>query len=582
MNELELLEQLEALEKQHPERFERIKKLPEWGIILEEGRKLRLAVKAREDSADGLIAYYEGKYGFKPKYHIERWYREIYAAHEQNKGYTINGYRGCWKTVSMATFVEHRIGLEPEKTNLIISAEGSKADEMLENITTTIEFLPWWKTVFPNVVPDKGRWSGDGYWVVDTSMTYEEWTAKRSYTIDPTLVGGGLESKKVNGKHPSGVCLTDDLHGLNNSVSETQRKGVVRFYTSELSKTFKRENGKLVTWPINIGVPWGVSGDKSDVHQVISKSGGFSSSVHPAMRRANEGDENAVYIDGVNEETGAVYDDIVGWWILSNPDIYGAQEIKNDRGLGKFDFWQQIMMDIQAARSGGIKYYIFPAEEIDKTWPCITGVDPSYTFKERKEYELKSSHFAAGNVLKRPRGGAVLQGGILEQCSTREAAGHLMSTKSNFTNHDFFAVENVGMGQLMKENMSLYAPSLVIVGSDLGGIRMKGEKAGKAKNKVDRIKMELAPWLENATILISTEKSDYLDAIRDGLDNISELDPVKPDKRLDALDSFYHAVKAMPDVLQQTPMGDEFPSIFEREPAPHPLSGRRERNRKWH
>ena len=476
--------------------------------------------------------------------------------------------------------LEHRIGLEPHKTNLIVSAEGTKVNEMLEHITNNIAFLPWFQNVFPNVKPDKGRWSENGYWVVDSSMPYEKWVEKMSYTIDPTITGGGLESNRINGKHPSGVFLTDDLHGKNNSTSENQRKNIVKTYTTEFSKTFKRDGDNLVTWPVNIGVPWGVSGDKSDVHQVLKKSGGFVSSAHPVMRSAEEGQDGAIYIDGYNAEEGVVYDDIKGWWILANPDIFGPKSIQSDRGLGKFDFWQMMMMDITTARSGGVKYYGLSRKDVEMEWPCITGVDPSYTMKERGEYETKSSHLAVANVLKRPRGGAVLVGGILKQCTVEEASTYLKSTKSRFYNHDHFEIENVGMGQLFKKTMELLAPALQIFGSDLGGIRLKGEKAGKAKDKVTRIRMELAPWLEKAIIFIMDpddemhpDDREFLEAVRDGLENLSELDPHKPDKRLDALDAFYHGVKAMPDVLQQMMVGEELLSVSKQKQQ-SPFEGR--------
>lgn len=573
---LELFQQLADLAEKYPEQLEEAKREhPEWWqVILDEQREMQLLERVKHDTADGYFAYYEGKYGFEPPHQVRKWVTEIYAAHERGMGYSINGYRGSWKSVSVsATFTEFRIGQNPEKTNLVICANDDSADKIVKNITQTIGFHPFWKKAFPHVVPhnEKG-WSSEGYYVRDTNYSIEDWTERQAKVIDPSLVGGGYTSTRINGKHPNGCLITDDLHGLNNSTSETERKFVVKFYTQELSKTMVRENDKLVTWPINVGVPWG----KDDTHQVLGKSGGYVCSSVPVMTRAKENE--GVYIDGKNTETGAVYDDIVGWWTLTNPDRFGVQSIIHDRGLGKYDFWQMMMMDLSAASAGGIKYYVYPKGDIDTKWPCVSGVDPSYTFRERREFERKSSAFAMANVLKRPRGGAVLQGGVLEQCSTQIAAGYMAAAKAQFLNHLFFAVENVGIGLLFLQTMKLINPSLVIVGSDLGGIRGKGEKAGRARDKSTRTKTELAPWLENATIFISDERSEFLDAIRDGLDNFSELDPGKADKRWDAIDSFYHAVKAMPDVLQQIPVGEELPSVFKKQAKPHPLAGRRERN----
>ncbi len=569
-NNEELIRQLQELQRLYPERFEEAKKRPEWKIVEKEVDKALLAERAKKDTPDGFFAYYEGKYGFPPPWQVKKWITEIYDAHDKGLGYTINAYRGSWKSVSISVnFTEFRIGHEPHKTNLIVTAADGTANKITENITETIEFHPWWKLVFPNVVPDKGRWSSNGYWVIDTSMPREQWVAQQAGVIDPTLVGGGYTSTQINGKHPTGVAMTDDLHGLNNSHSEAEKKAAVKFYTTEFSKTFIRKDNKLVTWPVNVGVPW----DRvHDTHKVLSKSGGYMSSTIPVMRRALETDDGAVFIDGKNEMTGVVYDDIIGWWILANPDNFGVDLIKQDRGLGKFDFWQMMMMDLDTASAGGLRYYTFPHKDIDKTWYAIGGCDPSYTFKERQEYEIKSSFFGVGVGLKRPIGGAVLTDGVLDQCIPGTAAVHIMSLQNRY-NLNFTAVEDNGVGRLFIETIQRINPNLKIITSDLGGIRPKGQKPGRMKDKVDRFRTEAASFLENAQFLISDEQTDYLNTVRDALDNFYELDSHKADKRLDALDTVYHIMKSMPDVLQQSTTREEL-HVFKQKQA-HPLAGRK-------
>jgi len=430
----ELLEALAKAREANPERFaEVMQEHPEWfQLLLDEKKELDLLARVKTDTPEGYFAFYEGLHGITPPWQVALWVREIYKGHEQGLGYTINGYRGSWKSVSISVdFTAWRIANEPRKSNLVISANDDSADKITKAIAQLIEFHPFWKKAFPNIVPDTGRWSSNGYWVIDTSMSREEWVAKQAGVIDPTLVGGGYTSTQINGKHPTGVAMTDDLHGLNNSHSETEKKAAVKFYTTEFSKTFIRKDNKLVTWPVNVGVPW----DRvHDTHKVLSKSGGYASSSIPVMRRALEADDGAVFIDGKNEMTGVVYDDIIGWWILSNPDNFGVDLIKQDRGLGKFDFWQMMMMDLDTASAGGLRYYSYPKDEIGKDWPAIGGCDPSYTFKERQEYEVKSSFFGVGVGLKRPRGGAVLADGILDQCTPNRAAGHIASLQSKCIN----------------------------------------------------------------------------------------------------------------------------------------------------
>lgn len=575
--ELELLQQFSDLRDSNPERFEQVyKEHPEWfKPVLDLKRQYELIERInQDDSPESFFAYFEGKYKFKPQQRIKRWVKKAYEAHNKNMGFTLNGYRGSRKTVSFgATFLEYRIGKEPHKTNLVVTASDATSDEIIENITQTIEFHPFWKKVFGNVAPDKGRWSSDGYYVIDNSISREEWTAKQSATKDPTLVGGGYTSVRINGKHPSGVLLTDDLHSINNSTSESQLKFISKFYTTELSRTMIHDKGKMITWAVNIGVPWG-----DDVHKALGQSGAFLSESLPVMTRAKEGDDDAVYIDGINKITGTLYEDIVGWWIIDEESDHDVDSIIMARGYGKRDFWQMMMMDLVSALSGSIRYYGYRPEYIDKNWYTVSGVDPSQTFKERKEPIRGNSYFAIANVVRNPRGGLIIEGGRLAQCTINEAAGLMVSTKQQFSNHQGFYVENVGFGMAFKEQLVRLFPQLVVVGSDLGGIRLKGEKAAKVKNKIDRAKDELEPYFENGSILVSDENTEFLNVLRDALRDIMELDPHVADKRLDVLDAVYHGVKAQADALYRHMPEQDLSGLFrKKEKAPHPLSGRRNR-----
>jgi len=298
------------------------------------------------------------------------------------------------------------------------------------------------------------------------------------------------------------------------------------------------------------------------------------------MRTCNEGDEGAVYIDGLNEMTGVVYEDIKGWWKLSWPEKFGVKTIKAERGLGKFDFWQMMMMDLSAAKSGSLRYYVFPNREVDRMWPTMGGVDIPYDFKERMSHETKLSSFAMAHVSKRPTGGAVCVGGVLEQATLLKAFNRIMDAQSSFINYILTLCEDAGGGRIFREAAKLMYPEMRIIGSDLGKIpRRKGEGGGKPKNKKTRIQTELAPWLENATILISDLQTPYLDKLRDGMENFSELDDNRADERLDALDALYHAVKGMPEVLIGKNYGDELPQVFIRRESVHPLAGRNQRYR---
>jgi len=577
MANLELYEQLAQLVQKHPAEFEAVvKEHPEWlQAIMDEKRELDLLVRCKRDTPDGFFAYYEGLHGIEPPWQVKMWIEEIYKAHEEGLGFTVNGFRGSWKSVSISVdFLSWRIGNEPRKTNLVISANDDSADKITKAIAQIIEFHPFWKKAFPSIVSESGRWSSNGYWVVDNSMDKEEWARLQAGVIDPTFLGGGYTSTRINGKHPTGVLNIDDIHDLNNSTSDTERKYVVKFVTTVLMKTVIRLNDKLSTWVINVGVPWATD----DTHRTLKSSGAFYASDLPLMAKSREGEKDAVYIDGVNEQTGVTYEDIKGWWVLAWPEKFGINTIKKERGLGKYDFWQMMMMDLSQAQSGSLIYYIYPQSNIDELWATAGGVDVPYDFKERHDKQTKLSAFAMAHVSKRPSGGAVLVGGVLDNPTIGAAFNYILAAQSNFTNYIHTFCENVGGGRVFISAARLMFPHMKIMGSDLGKIiRQPGEGAGKSKNKKTRIQTELAPWLENGTVLISDRDDPYLNAVRNALDNFSELDDRGADDRLDVLDAFYHAVKGMPEVLVGKRFDEELPSIFKKQKFPHPLAGRSNR-----
>src|SRR3990167_4501022 len=297
------ISQLEQLARDHPQDVQdAIREHPEWwSVVVDAKREQELVLLARVDSPEGFEAFYELIHKIKPPRHIMRSVRGIYKAHEEGKGYTLNGFRGSWKSVSLSlTFQAYRIGLEPSKTNVTISANDDSAEKITKAIAQMIEFHPAWKKVFPHVVPIEGKWSAEGYWVWDNRTTREKWAQQQASVIDPTFVGGGYMSTRINGKHPTGVLCVDDLHDINNSLSDTERKAVVNAMTTVILYTAVRKDDKLDTWFVNIGVPWW----GGDSHQVLKKSGAFLYDDIPAMVRVPEGTEGAVYIDGEYRRTG--------------------------------------------------------------------------------------------------------------------------------------------------------------------------------------------------------------------------------------------------------------------------------------
>lgn len=490
---------------------------------------------ARSDTPEGYAAYYEAIHGNRASNKIMRSIRKMFKSHGDGRGYTHVGFRGSRKSVAFGiTFISWRIGLYPRKTNLLIGANDSSPEKQTQAIASIIAFHPAFKRIFPNVVPDTGKWSVEGYFVIDTSIPREKWVELQSAIIDPTFVGGGYTSTRINGKHPNGVLYTDDIHDFNNSVSQKERSTVVKTYLSVILKTAVRSADKLQTWVINVGVPWA----EDDTHATLKSSGSFDYSEIPAMIRVEEG--QGIYIDGVNPKNGQVYDDIVGWWELAEPEFFGVESVIFERSLGKAEFWQMIMMDIKTANTKGLRYYSYPARDIDPAWAHGAGVD----WAQLAEDKPNPGRDMFGMVIgaKTPKGQLVVDDVILEQCTQAKAESHIVSAGKRYSNWRGTLVEGDGGGEVFATAVILRNP----------GILLHWEKTG-GKNKRYRQEREMGPWLENATVMISNADTPGLEALRKALDDF-------PDGNNDVRDALYWLCKKFPDCLVISAPEDELPS----------------------
>lgn len=540
------------LSQRDPKGFEELlAKNPElWDNLIAYDRRMKLAEKARTDTVEGYCATYELIHGFNPPKHIVMEIETIYRAHEEGVGTIVFAWRGSWKSVSISvTMTAWRIGLEPHKTNMIVSANDDSAEKVTKAVAAIIEHHPAWKLIFPSVVPDTGRWSVEGFSVLDNSVSREEWAKRQSGVIDPTLVGGGYKSSRLIGKHPSGVLVIDDIHDRDNASSERERKAVIDILTKTILKTVIKEKDKMTTWLVAVGTPWAMD----DAYYTMKNTGQYEFISIPAMKRAGEGE--GVYIDGVNRD-GVVFEDVKGWWKLTFPEHFGAKTVIKERADGKSVFWQMIMLDLAVASTGRLMYYEYPKDDIRYDWFTVGGADPT-TFEVGADGN-RNSHFALAYLSKLPTGGAVVVDGVLEQCTQLQAENRILAAQGLFTNWQYVAIEDVSVGKVFLQTLQRN-PKIRAVPSGLKGIT-----DGKITNKHDRVK-SIHKWFENGTVKISNADTPFLNALRRGLDKFFDLDAKSPS--FDAWDAVFHAMKNMPDVLQ------EYEAVIpqKRVIAPHPL-----------
>ncbi len=516
-----------------------------------------------EDSPRSFLAYCELLDGAPIAPHLQKQAVKVYEDHAKGTGSVLLAFRGSRKTTTWGVkFISYRVGKEPHKTNIAIGAVDDSPEKVCKSIAAIIEFHPEWKRCFPNVVPDPDRgWSVEGYYVKDVGtadkpISKEDWTKKQASTIDPSFVGGGYQSKRINGKHPTGVLYIDDVHDINNN-SEKQRKEVVRALTTVILKTVIRINDKLSTWVLGIGVPWATD----DGYQTMVNAG-YGLMLTPAMVRANEGDPNAVYIDGFNPTLNVTYEDIKGWWILTWPENFGINAILQERSFGKAEFWQMIMLDIATASTGRLIYHEFPARDIKPDWPRLGGCDP-ISFDDTMK-DTKTSFFALGVGVKRPIGGLIVETGVLEQCTLTAGENYIFSMQNKYINWLYTAVENVGVGKVFIQSLRRN-PYIRIIASGLKGI-----SDARLRSKRDRFLNDVAPLLESGDLLISDEDNPYLNALRRGFTHFFDLDP-EHSKEFDAMDSLWHIVKSAPDAVRKHIDSDT--DRKQRQRSTNPLAG---------
>lgn len=515
---------------------------------------------------DGFDAWYELVHGGKMLGANYKQAIKCFQAHEDGEIFLYIGFRGVRKTttfdITLTTFLH---GYFPEKTGIVTGAADPNVKLIAKSIAQIIEQHPAWKEVFPNVVPYKERgWGAEGYWIRDANISPEKWTEQQAKVNDPSFVGGGYRSAEINGKHPSLYLVVDDLHDIDSSASVTEREYIKMVFLTQILKTVLRANDKLLTWVIMTGVPF----SKDDTYAVLKNSGGTTYCNVPVMTRAPDG--QGVYIDGKNRKTGVVYDDIVGWWYLTEPEIFGANSIVDERSKGKASFWQMYMLDIQMAKTGSLTYYTYDHDKIGFDLPTVGGADPSGIDPDMEVGGQKRSSFALCYLCKLPMGGAVVKDGVLKPMGIVKAKDAILQAQSMFPKWETTGVEDVGVGKVFMQYLRTDSRVNFIASN------IKSLKDAKIRDKKLRFLNEIHPWIESGVIRISDENTPFLNALRYLMDNFFDIDANKPNEALDAGDSLYHAVKLIPEILRMPSAEDLSPQGMNDKPSLwHPFFGAR-------
>ncbi len=474
----------------------------------------------RSETRDGFKAFYALMRNRAMPRHAEGWVDKLFDEYERQKAlvdagkkravlvrYANEAFAGSTKTTTFTeTFVAWQIGLHPERSNLIIQASDLSARQHASNIADMIAVNPLWKLVFPHVVPDQAKgWGANGYWVIDTR--YEaEWTRLRHK--DPSLLGDSYGAAIVVGKHPTGVCVIDDVNDDKNTESPARSEEVNRILSDTIIPRLED-----TPWAIFNQTPW----NKRDALAMVKATGVWTHTVTPILAP----DDNGEPVEVKTEDGQVVYSVMAR---LAWPEKFDAEQVAFlYRQTGFLGFARMYLCNIEAQEGLHLKadwLRRYPRESLDPSWQVVFGIDYASTLDKIKGADRDFFSLAVGVII--PTGGLVVVNGKNAHVSQGEALRLVESWAAEY-HPSMICVETYGSGDEFYQ--------LLLTGTDLPLWPDKGPKS-----KSWRYEKVLGPAFELGRVwLASGVSNDFINTFEqqwkewpacehdDALDSVYEL-----------------------------------------------------------
>jgi hypothetical protein len=329
-----------------------------------------MAELARRFTPAGFAAFFTLVTGLILPEHHERVIKELFTTFDSDEwiGIVVEMFRGSSKTtVENHALAAWLIGLNPEKSGLIVQVNDEIAGNNSAKIAEYIANNDGWQLIFPHVVPDKeAGWGKQGYFVKKThtdntmreELTYPQWQRMRSGTKDPSFVGLGYNSSSIIGKRPYWL-IVDDINDEKNTRSERRLREVKDILKGTIFPAANQAKIRVI-----IGTPW----NEADAIHYCIQTGLFKHFKVP------------VYTDGKPT------------W----PEIFDEKRIRIERELaGEIEYQRMYELDLEKTKGLVLKKEwldpFFPNEDIRKDWPAIMFIDYTSTADPEKE---RSDFFA--------------------------------------------------------------------------------------------------------------------------------------------------------------------------------------------
>ncbi len=431
------------------------------------------------DTPKGFDLFYAFIHGTPLPKHALTWIEELYNAREKKRGIVIEAFRGSTKTTTLTTYLAYRIGLEPQKANLIIQVGDDIASDNSSSVADIIENNNMWKLIFPHVVKDKPMgWSPRGFEVKRTDMDYNEWRRLNAKRKDPTFIGLGRTSRAIIGKHPDGMLLIDDIDDENTTASDRERIKTQKVLTGTIFPTITPG----ITMPVMIGTPW----TTKDTIAYVKSTGQFEHCKTPVYDKDGE----------------------PAW-----PEVYGHKEINAQKQLaGELEFARMFLLDLEATKGINLKaewLHEYPHLEVDSSWPVVMGIDYASTEDKLKNKGRDYFALAVGRLI--PGGGCILVDGIRKHLSQGEAVGATQEWAAMYPTTQIIVVEREGSGGQFIELLRYNTNLPIHTASTADKIT---PETPSARNKGDRFQKQMSPLFQFSRVWITDAITEFMNHFR--------------------------------------------------------------------
>ena len=445
-----------------------------------------MAELARRFAPEGFTAFFTLITGLILPEHHKRVIEELFTTFDSDDwiGIVVEMFRGSSKTtVENHALAAWLVGLNPEKSGLIVQVNDEIAGNNSAKIAEYIANNDGWKLVFPHVVPDKeAGWGKQGYFVKMThtdatrtkELTYPQWQRMRSGTKDPTFVGLGYNSSSIIGKRPYWL-IVDDINDEKNTRSERRLREVKDILKGTIFPAANQAKIRVI-----IGTPW----NEADALHYCIQTGLFKHFKVP------------IYTDGKPS------------W----PEVFDEKRISIEKDLaGDIEFARMYELDLEKTKGLVLKKEwlepFFPNEDINRDWPAIMFIDYTSTANPEKE---RSDYFALciGQFVPGYRK-IVISDGIYKRLTHLDAQRAVIGKIAEYPNIFTLGVEAVFSGReythTMLQNLEL-ADHGVVPELCSGGPWMR--------KKGDRFEIFLADAFRKGMIVLSDAENEYITALQ--------------------------------------------------------------------